>query len=63
MTEESALNQLSASEASRLIADGLITSEAVVTSCLEQIQSREPSVQAWAFLDPELALDLSLIHI
>ena len=57
MTEEIALNQLSASEASRLIAEGLITSEALVTSCLEQIQSREPSVQAWAFLDPELALD------
>jgi amidase len=56
MTEENALHLLSASDATRLIAEGNITSEALVTSCLEHIQSREPVVQAWAYLDPDLAL-------
>ena len=57
MTNATQLHQLSASEAARLIADGSITSEALVTSCLERIETREPEVQAWAFLDPDLVLD------
>jgi len=56
MTEANALHRLSASDAARLIAEGTITSEALVTSCLEHIQSREPAVHAWAHLDPDLAL-------
>jgi len=49
-------NELSASEAARRIARGEITSEALVRECLDRIESREKTVRAWAFIDPELAL-------
>ncbi len=44
-------------EAAKAIRDGLITSEELVSACLEQIKRLEPQVQAWAFLEPELALE------
>lgn len=47
---------LSASEAARLIAARELSSEELVAACLEQIERLEPSVEAWEFLDPELAL-------
>jgi Asp-tRNA(Asn)/Glu-tRNA(Gln) amidotransferase A subunit family amidase len=47
---------LSASEAARRIREGLLTSEELVASCLEQIRAGEPTVQAWTFLDDEAAL-------
>jgi Asp-tRNA(Asn)/Glu-tRNA(Gln) amidotransferase A subunit family amidase len=47
---------LGTAEAARLIAAGELTSEALVTACLARIAAREPQVQAWTFLDPELAL-------
>jgi Asp-tRNA(Asn)/Glu-tRNA(Gln) amidotransferase A subunit family amidase len=47
---------LTASEAAKRIRDGLLTSEELVESCLERIRQVEPTVQAWAFLDEELAL-------
>ena len=50
------LNKLSAAEAARRIAAGELNSEALVAACLERIAAREPAVQAWAFLDPKLAL-------
>jgi Asp-tRNA(Asn)/Glu-tRNA(Gln) amidotransferase A subunit family amidase len=50
------LNQLSAAEAARRIAAGELTSEALTAACLERIAAREKDVQAWAFLDPALAL-------
>ncbi len=50
------LNQLSAAEAARRIAAGKLTSEALTAACLERIAAREQDVQAWAFLDPALAL-------
>ncbi|MDH5246064.1 MAG: amidase [Betaproteobacteria bacterium] len=50
------LNTLSAAEAARRIAAGELTSEALVAACLARIAAREPEVQAWAFLDPQLAL-------
>ena len=46
-----------ASEAARAIADGRTTSEEVVGTCLARIAEREKTVKAWAFLDPDLALD------
>src|SRR5829696_5328426 len=54
--EMTKLNTLSATEASARLAAGNITSEALVLACLEQIRMREPDVQAWAHLDPDLAL-------
>jgi Asp-tRNA(Asn)/Glu-tRNA(Gln) amidotransferase A subunit family amidase len=47
---------LSATAASAAIHAGTLTSEALVTACLERIAQREGEVQAWAFIDPELAL-------
>src|SRR5687768_13590441 len=49
-------HQFSAAEAARRIARGELKSETLVRSCLERIKAREPAVEAWAFLDPELAL-------
>ena len=51
-----ALNELTASEAAKLIASREITSELLVQACLDRINEREDEVEAWAFVDPELAL-------
>ena len=48
--------ELTATEAAQCIARRELTSEALVRSCLERISAREPQVQAWTFLDAELAL-------
>lgn len=53
MTE---LYKLTAREVAARIAHGEITSEELVRACLDHIQSCEPAVQAWAYLDPEHAL-------
>jgi Asp-tRNA(Asn)/Glu-tRNA(Gln) amidotransferase A subunit family amidase len=50
------LAALGVAEAARRIRDGLLTSEELVAGCLEQIRHAEPQVQAWTFLDEELAL-------
>jgi amidase len=50
------LNQLSATEAASRIAAGKLKSEALVAACLKRIGQREKDVQAWASIDPELAL-------
>jgi Asp-tRNA(Asn)/Glu-tRNA(Gln) amidotransferase A subunit family amidase len=50
------LHLLSASEAARLIRDGIISSEQLVESCLARIREVDPQVQAWAFLDPDYAV-------
>src|SRR5262245_26697944 len=50
------LHWVSASEAARLIREGLVTSEQLVQACLQRISDVEPQVQAWTFLDPEYAL-------
>lgn len=47
---------LTATEARRAIADGMISSTDLVRACLERIQDREPLVGAWAHLDPQSAL-------
>ncbi len=49
--------EFSAAAAAPLIASGALTSEELAAACLERIAAREKEVQAWAFLDPELALD------
>jgi amidase len=53
---ERKLIELSATEIARRIAAREITAEAVVTACLERIAAREPTVHAFANLDPALAL-------
>jgi Asp-tRNA(Asn)/Glu-tRNA(Gln) amidotransferase A subunit family amidase len=53
MTE---LFRLTASEAAARIRDGELTSEALVQSCLERIESRDSQVKAWVHLDREFAL-------
>ena len=50
------LNWVSASDGARLIRDGVISSTQLVEACLQQIEKREPEVQAWTFLDPDHAL-------
>ena len=52
----SELWRLTAAEAGRSIAAGDITSEALVRSCLERIEARDPEIEAWTHLDPDYAL-------
>ena len=49
-------HQISATQAAREIAAGRLTSEALVRACLSRVTEREAHVQAWAFLDPDLAI-------
>ncbi len=51
--------EFSAAEAVRQLRDGDITSEALVTACLERIDEVDGDVQAWAHLDREFALALA----
>lgn len=53
----SLLNELTVAELSERLAVGETTSEKVVNACLERIEAREETVEAWAFLDPEAALE------
>jgi Asp-tRNA(Asn)/Glu-tRNA(Gln) amidotransferase A subunit family amidase len=50
------LNLLSASEARARLDSGEITSEQLVRDCLARIAAREPDLDAWVFLDHDLAL-------
>src|SRR2546422_4848201 len=50
------LHSLSASEAARLIREGVITSEQLVEACLARVRELDEQVQAWTFLDPDYAL-------
>ncbi len=52
----SGTSKLSAAEAARRIARRELNSKALVSACLERIAAHEQEVQAWAFLDTELAL-------
>ena len=48
--------ELTACEAVRAIADGTLTAEALVRSCLDQVEALEPMLKVWAFVDAEGAL-------
>jgi Asp-tRNA(Asn)/Glu-tRNA(Gln) amidotransferase A subunit family amidase len=50
------LNEMSATEIVRGIADGAFTCEAVTKACLDRIADQEPVVRAWTNFDPEAAL-------
>ncbi len=51
------LHSLSASDAVRLIRDGVIRSEQLIEACLARVRETDGQVQAWAFLDPAYALE------
>jgi len=55
--EPSRLNWLSAVDAARAIRDGAISSVELVEACLARVREADAGVQAWAFLDPEHALE------
>ena len=48
---------LTATAAAALIANGDLSSEALVGACLARIEAREPVVAAWSHVDPCLALE------
>jgi Asp-tRNA(Asn)/Glu-tRNA(Gln) amidotransferase A subunit family amidase len=50
------LHALSASDAARLIASGVISSEELVQACLARVRNTDAEIEAWAFLDPDHAL-------
>lgn len=50
------LCQLTASEARRQIAEGLITSQQLVQACLDRIAETDPDIGAWVHLDADSAL-------
>ena len=50
------LHSLSASEAARLIREGVVSSEQFVEACLARIREVDGQIQAWTFLDPDHAL-------
>jgi Amidase len=50
-------NELSASEARRLLVAGDLTCETLVRACLERIEAREPELRAFVWLEPERALE------
>lgn len=52
----SEIARMSATAASAAIHAGELTSEALVTACLERIAQREEEVRAWAWIDPGQAL-------
>jgi Asp-tRNA(Asn)/Glu-tRNA(Gln) amidotransferase A subunit family amidase len=51
------LSLYSAAQAAEAVRHGRITSEELVQSCLERIDSTDPSIGAWAYLEPEAALE------
>src|SRR5947199_1068864 len=50
------LHWLAASDAARLIRDGVVGSAELVQACLARVRETDAQVQAWAFLDPDHAL-------
>ena len=51
-----ALHELGAARAARMIAEGKLTAEALVLALLERIAARDPEVHAWVALDAEIAM-------
>ena len=51
------LNKLGAVEATKKIASGEITSEALIKDCLLRIRARDSDIGAWQYIDPDYALE------
>ena len=47
---------LTATEAARQIRDGKLTSEALIRSCIERIEDRDPTIRAWIHMDKAHAI-------
>ena len=56
------IHEWTASEIVKAIADGQASAESVARACLERIAAREPAVQAWQFLDPDLVIAQDKSH-
>ena len=52
-----ALHQLSACDAAAQLAQRTLRAEDLVRACIEHIDSREPEVQAWAYLQRDVAVE------
>lgn len=52
-----ALHELTATEIIRAIDAGETNCEEVTRACLQHIEEREPRVQAWQYLDPDLVIE------
>ena len=50
------MHELTAVEITKAVRSGRVTCEAVTRACLERVAEREPSVLAWEYLNPELAI-------
>jgi Asp-tRNA(Asn)/Glu-tRNA(Gln) amidotransferase A subunit family amidase len=50
------LHALTASDAARLIREGIVSAEELVAACLARVREVDGQVQAWTFLDPDHAL-------
>src|SRR2546429_8850850 len=50
------LHALAATDAARLIREGVISSEQYVATCLARVRETDARIEAWAFLDPDHAL-------
>ncbi len=59
MTQVADPARLSAAEAARAIAAGELSSEALVSACLERIHARDAEVEAWEHLDEGVALAMA----
>ncbi len=51
------LHWASATDAARLVRDGLISSQQLVDACLARVRDVDKDVQAWTFLDPDYAME------
>ena len=51
------LYAVSAVDGARLIRENAISSEQLLEACLARVREVDGDVQAWAFLDPEHALE------
>jgi Asp-tRNA(Asn)/Glu-tRNA(Gln) amidotransferase A subunit family amidase len=56
MHDDDAIACLTATDAAAAMAARTLTSERLVRALLARIERREPAVQAWAWMDPDLAL-------
>jgi Asp-tRNA(Asn)/Glu-tRNA(Gln) amidotransferase A subunit family amidase len=56
MTDPTDLHWLSATDAARLIRDGVVGAAQLVEACLARVRGTDEEVQAWAFLDPDHAM-------